>query len=64
MIVELKWNKNVDHAINQINDRNYPKAFEHYQDNLLLVGISYESDSRSKDYKQHVCKIIKYKDER
>lgn len=62
MIVELKWNKPVDKAINQINDRNYPKAFEHYKDNLLLIGISYESDSRKKDYKHHICSIVKYND--
>ncbi|MCD7950523.1 MAG: ATP-binding protein [Erysipelotrichaceae bacterium] len=59
MIIELKWNKSVDKAIDQINERNYPKAFEHYKDNLLLVGISYESDSRKKGYKQHICKIKK-----
>ncbi|MCD7894059.1 MAG: ATP-binding protein [Erysipelotrichaceae bacterium] len=61
MIVELKWNKSVDHAINQINSRDYFKAFEHYKDNLLLIGISYESDSRKKDYKHHTCRIQKYR---
>ncbi len=60
LIVELKWNKPVDNAINQINNRNYPKVFEHYKDNLLLIGISYESDSRKKDYKHHTCKIRKF----
>ncbi|MCD8027681.1 MAG: PD-(D/E)XK nuclease domain-containing protein [Erysipelotrichaceae bacterium] len=61
MIVELKWNKSVDHAINQINSRDYFKAFEHYKDNLLLIGISYESDSGKKDYKHHTCRIQKYR---
>ncbi len=61
MIVELKWNKSVDYAINQINSRDYFKAFEHYKDNLLLIGISYESDSRKKDYKHHTCRIQKYR---
>ncbi|MCD7948938.1 MAG: ATP-binding protein [Erysipelotrichaceae bacterium] len=61
MIVELKWNKSDDYAINQINSRDYFKAFEHYKDNLLLIGISYESDSRKKDYKRHTCRIQKYR---
>ncbi|MCD7840177.1 MAG: ATP-binding protein [Erysipelotrichaceae bacterium] len=61
MIIELKWNKSVDYAINQINRREYFKVFEHYKDNLLLIGISYESDSRKKDYKHHICRIQKYR---
>ncbi len=60
MVVELKWDKKVDKAIDQIKDRNYPASLEHYKDNLLLVGISYISDSRKKDYKHHICKIEKF----
>ncbi|MCD7893568.1 MAG: AAA family ATPase [Erysipelotrichaceae bacterium] len=62
LLVELKWNKDVQTAINQIIDRQYPAVLEHYKDNLLLVGISYEKDSQSKEHKKHTCKIIKVTD--
>ncbi|MCD7807729.1 MAG: PD-(D/E)XK nuclease domain-containing protein, partial [Erysipelotrichaceae bacterium] len=59
LVVELKWNKNAHTAINQIIDRQYPTILEHYKDNLLLVGISYNKDSENKDYKKHTCQITK-----
>ncbi|MCD7809014.1 MAG: AAA family ATPase [Erysipelotrichaceae bacterium] len=62
LLVELKWNKDVQTAIDQIIDKQYPAVLEHYKDNLLLVGISYEKDSQSKDHKKHTCKIIKITD--
>jgi len=52
MIVELKYDKAVDTAIEQIKNKNYPKGLEHYSGNMLLVGITYDTDS-----KKHVCKI-------
>ncbi len=55
MIVELKWNKEADTAISQIKAKKYPKVLENYIDNLLLVGISYD-----KDTKKHNCVIEKY----
>lgn len=55
MIIELKYDKDVDTAISQIKNRNYPKALEHYLDNLLLVVINYD-----KTTKEHECYIEKY----
>ena len=55
MVIELKWNKDVDTAINQIKDKNYVHGLENYLDNLLLVGISYD-----KETKKHECVIEKY----
>jgi len=52
MIVELKWEQNVDTAITQIGEKNYPKTLERYKDRLLLVAISYD-----KKTKKHSCKI-------
>ena len=54
MVVELKYDKDVETGIDQIKNKNYPKALEHYKDNLLLVSISYD-----KTTKQHSCIIEK-----
>lgn len=52
MIVELKWDKSAEGAIEQIKKKKYVKALEDYQGNLLLVGVNY-----SKDSKAHQCVI-------
>jgi hypothetical protein len=52
MIVELKYNKNVKAAIEQIKEKKYPKSLQDYKGNLLLVGINYD-----KDTKEHSCII-------
>jgi len=52
MVVKLKWNKNVEGAIDQIKKRNYLLALEEYVGKHLLVGINY--DKRLKD---HECII-------
>ena len=56
MIVELKWDQEVETAINQIKEKKYPKGLEEYRDNLLLVAISYDRKT-----KKHSCVIEKYK---
>ena len=52
MIIELKWDQKVKTAIDQIKEKNYPQGLKKYQDNLLLVAISYD-----KETKKHHCKI-------
>ena len=54
MIIELKWNQDVETSITQIKDKKYPKGLKKYKDNLLLVGISYD-----KKTKKHTCHIEK-----
>ncbi|WP_129739276.1 AAA family ATPase [Massilimicrobiota timonensis] len=39
MIIELKWNQDVETALTQIKEKKYPKGLEKYKDNLLIVGI-------------------------
>ena len=56
MIVELKWNKDVEGAIKQIRDKNYPKILTNYGGKILLVGINYDDTT-----KIHDCKIEEYK---
>jgi hypothetical protein len=54
IIIELKYDKAVDTAIEQIKRRQYPAKVAQYADNLLLVGITYERDT-----KLHRCCIEK-----
>lgn len=53
-IVELKWDKNAESAINQIKEKRYPDSIKEYTDNILLVGINYDKKS-----KKHECIIEK-----
>ena len=54
IVIELKYDKAVNTAIEQIKQRQYPAKVSQYTDNLLLVGITYERDT-----KQHRCCIEK-----
>ncbi len=51
MVVELKYGKSAQSAIEQIKERQYPEALKDYRGKLLLVGISYDKDKR------HSCLI-------
>ena len=55
IVIELKYNRDADTAISQIKRRNYPEKVSQYADNLLLVGINYDRET-----KQHECHIEKY----
>ena len=55
ILVELKYDDTADTAISQIKNRRYPEKLSQLTDNLLLVGISY-----NKETKKHTCKIEKY----
>ncbi|MCD7833969.1 MAG: ATP-binding protein [Lachnospiraceae bacterium] len=52
MIVELKWNKSVETALDQIRRQEYTACLERYTGEILLVGVNYDKDS-----KEHSCKI-------
>ena len=55
MVIELKYDKTADTAIRQIKDRRYTGALSGYHDKILLVGISYDPDSKS-----HSCEIEEF----
>jgi hypothetical protein len=55
MIVELKWDKEVETAIDQIKKKKYIKALDAYKGEVLLVGISYKKEGT--DAKRHICVI-------
>ena len=59
MVIELKYNKKVETALDQIKRNNYPDRLKHYKGNILLVGINYDKDISSigEDYKHHSCII-------
>ena len=55
LLVELKWDKAAQTAMDQIKDKNYPESLLQYTGNILLVGISY-----GKRNKEHLCTIEQY----
>ena len=57
LVVELKYNKTADTAIQQIKNRRYTQALEGYVGEILLVGINYEKENRDKP---HSCVIEKW----
>jgi len=52
MLVELKWDKSAEGALDQIKAKKYSAALKEYEGNILLVGIGYD-----KADKKHHCKI-------
>ena len=54
LIVELKWDKPVSDALQQIRAKQYPEDLQHYGGEILLVGITYRVRG-----KKHICKIEK-----
>ena len=58
MVVELKWNRSVNGAIRQIQDKCYAGVLKDYAGDVILVGINYNKKS-----KQHKCLIEQYRAE-
>lgn len=52
VVIELKWDKSVSGALEQIKEKQYGNALKDYQGNILLVGINY-----NKTTKKHECAI-------
>ena len=61
LLIELKYNKSVDTAANQIRNKEYMQKLEHYKGNILLISVNYdkEADVNSSEYKHHTCMIEK-----
>ena len=55
LVVELKWDKSAEGAIQQIKKKEYCQSLEEYQGNLLLVAVNYD-----KTTKEHECRIERY----
>ena len=55
VMIELKWDKSAEGAIQQIKNKEYIDALKDYQGDLLLAGINYD-----KNTKKHSCIIEKW----
>ena len=55
LVIELKWNKTVQIALDQIKEKNYPESISQYTGNILLIAVNYD-----KKTKQHECMIEPY----
>ena len=55
MVIELKRNKSVDSAINQIKEKKYFDSLSKYKGNMLFVGINYDEVDKS-----HCCRIERF----
>ena len=55
LVIELKFNNTSNTAIDQIKRKQYPAKIAEYTGDILLVGISYDRDS-----KLHTCNIERY----
>ena len=65
LLIELKYDKSLETAADQIRKKNYPQKLLHYKDNLLLISINYERDADSRDvlYKHHsLCAWLRRSD--
>ena len=60
LVVELKWNKSAEGAINQIMKKKYPSVLANLDRPILLVGITYDKNAAAGE-KKHTCKIVEYK---
>lgn len=58
LVVELKYDRTAETAIQQIKDRKYTQALTGYTGEILLVGINYAKDCKDKP---HSCIIEKVK---
>ncbi len=57
MIIELKWDQSAEGALQQIKDRKYSSVLRQLGDDVLLVGINYDTGSKA-----HTCRIERIQD--
>ncbi|MCI7024780.1 MAG: ATP-binding protein [Succinatimonas sp.] len=55
LIIEIKKDANAKVALEQIKERDYVSRVKEHTDNILLIGINYDSKT-----KQHTCSIEEY----
>ena len=58
LVIELKWNKSAEGAIDQILKKKYPSVLKGFSRTILLAGITY--DKNTVTGKKHTCRIIEY----
>ena len=55
LIIELKKDSSAKVVLEQIKERDYVSRVKEYTENILLIGINYDSKT-----KQHTCEIEEY----
>lgn len=56
LVIELKWNRSAEGAIEQIRNKNYPLSIKEYGGEILLVGINYDKNAPA-GMRKHTCMI-------
>ena len=59
MVVELKYDKDAESAIQQIRDRNYTQVLDGYNGEIVLVGINYDRKNKDKTHSCVIERIVK-----
>lgn len=59
LVIEIKWKKTAEGAIEQIKERKYPDILHEFGGEILLVGINYEKNAPA-GKRKHTCVIENY----
>lgn len=59
LIVELKYGRTAESALEQMKERNYAQALGGYGGEVLLVGINYDKDHKNKPHSCVIERVIK-----
>ena len=59
IVIELKYDKTVSAAIQQIKSRQYTQALEGYAGEILLVGVNYDKNNPDKPHSCIIEKTVK-----
>ena len=54
IVVELKYDKTADSAINQIKRKNYPKSLQGFSKRIVLCGINYNKETSKHEVEMEV----------
>ena len=54
LVIELKWDKSSEGALQQIREHRYPEVLKEYGGDIVLAGINYSSSTNT-----HSCRIEK-----
>ena len=59
VIIELKYDKSAKSAIEQIKEKNYSDCLKDYIGEILMVGINYDRNDKSKKHSCIIEKVLK-----
>ena len=61
LLIELKYGKSTESAMEQIRRQKYLDRLEHYKGNILVIAINYDRNlpNGHPEFKHHTCRIEK-----